>query len=134
MVIGGNEPWRTDTTTNRKSLGDSLDRFFFTETASILSNYAHFLAAQTGVLDRHAEQHVLVLLVVGSKGVLVEQYVFGVIRAGFREVGEILSNRSDQAGLPLHAFIVGHRAMRIPDSEHGRGQRVAEQPSSSFAT
>jgi hypothetical protein len=38
-------------------------------------------------------------LVVGGKGVLVERHQFRVIRAGFREVGKILSNRSDQIGL-----------------------------------
>jgi len=52
-------------------------------------------------------------LVVGGKGVLVEQYEFRVIRAGFREVGKILSNRSDQAGLSLHAFVIGHRGRSI---------------------
>jgi hypothetical protein len=58
-----------------------------------------------------------VFLVVGSKGVLVEQYQFRAIPAGFREVGKILSNRSDQAGLSLHPFVIRHRAMRIADSE-----------------
>ena len=66
---------------------------------------------------KHLPREDLILLVVGSKGVLVEQHQFRVIRAGFREVGKIPSNRSDQAGLSLHPFVIGHRAMRIADSE-----------------
>ena len=98
----------------------SLDSVLFAEGTSVLPDHAHFLATQTCILDRHAEERVFVLLVVGSKGVLVEQHHFRVIRAGFREVGKILSNRSDQAGLSLHPFVIGHRAMRIADSESGR--------------
>jgi hypothetical protein len=55
----------------------------------------------------------------------VEQYQFRVIRAGFREVGKILSNRSDQAGLSLHALVIGHRAMRIAGSGVDGGTREA---------
>jgi hypothetical protein len=58
-----------------------------------------------------------VFLVVGSKSVLVEQYLFCVIRARFRELRKPLSDGSDQAGLSLHAFVVGHGAIRIADSE-----------------
>lgn len=41
---------------------------------------------------------------------------FRVIRAGFREVGKIPSDRSDQAGVALHVLVVGHSGMRIVDS------------------
>jgi hypothetical protein len=44
-----------------------LDFLWFGKTAPILSNYAHFLPTASGVLDRHAQQHVFVLLVVCSK-------------------------------------------------------------------
>jgi hypothetical protein len=71
---------------------------------------------ETCIFDRHAEEREFVLLVVGSKCVLVEQDHFRVVRAGFREVGKILSNRSDQAGLFLHALVVSHGAKRIADS------------------
>lgn len=46
-----------------------MNSIFFAEAASILSDHAHFLAAKTSVLNRHAEQHVLVFLVVSGKGV-----------------------------------------------------------------
>ena len=97
-----------------------LDSFLFVERASVLPDHAHFLATETCIFDRHAEERVFVLLVVGSKRVLVEQHQFRVIRAGFREVGKVLSNRSDQAGLSLHSFVVGHGAMRIADSERAQ--------------
>jgi hypothetical protein len=87
----------------------SLNSLFFAEAASVLPDHTHFLATQTRVLDSHAEEHVFVLLVVGGKGVLVQQHQFRVIRARFREVGKIFSNRSDQAGLTLHAFVTIHR-------------------------
>jgi len=93
------------------------DCVFLSEGASVFPDHAHFLPTEASVLDRHAEEHVFVLLVVGGKGVLVEQHQFRVIRARFREVGKLLPDGSDQAGLTLHAFVVGHRAMRIADSE-----------------
>ena len=65
----------------------SLDCAFFAEGLPIPPNHAHFLATETCILDRHAEQHVFVLLVVGGKGVLVEQHQFGVIRARFANSG-----------------------------------------------
>jgi hypothetical protein len=74
---------------------DLLNSLFLGKAAPIPLDQPHFLAAQTCVLDRHAEERVLVLLVVGGKGVLVEQHQFRVIRAGFREVWKILSDRSD---------------------------------------
>jgi hypothetical protein len=67
-----------------------LDGAVFTESASVLSNHAHFLATETSVFDGHAEERVFVLLVIGSKGVLVEQHQFRVIGARFREVGSCL--------------------------------------------
>src|SRR5208282_5864149 len=79
----------------------------------VLPDHTYFLAAQTCVFDRHAEQLVFVLLVVGGEGVLVEQYQFRVICTHFREVGKILSNRSDQAGLSLHPFVIGHRSLIV---------------------
>jgi hypothetical protein len=43
-------------------------------------------------LDRHAEELVFAFLVVGGKGVLVEQHQFRVVRARFREVGKLHSD------------------------------------------
>jgi hypothetical protein len=98
----------------------SLDFLFFAEAASVLPNHSHLFPTKTSVLDRPAEERVFVLLVVGGKGVSVEQHQFGVIGAHFRELRKILSNRSDQAGLSLHAFVIGHLAMRIGDAESAR--------------
>ena len=106
----------------------SLDFLFFTETASVLPDHAHFLPTQTSVLDRHAEERVFVLLVVGGKGVLVKQHEFRVIRAGFHEVGKILSNRSDQGGLSFHTLVIRHRVMRIADSDSQQVPQVANIP------
>jgi hypothetical protein len=103
----------------------SLNCVFSAERASVSPDHAHFLATQTCVLDRHAEERVFVLLIVGGKGVLVEQHQFRVIRASFREVRKTLSNRSDQAGLSLHPFVIVHRAMRIADCESGRSPQVS---------
>ena len=58
-----------------------MDFIFLARGAAVLPDLARFLATQTCVLDRHAEERVFVLLVVGGKGVLVEQYQFRVIRA-----------------------------------------------------
>jgi hypothetical protein len=58
--------------------------------------------------------------VTDRKRVLVEQHYFCIIRAGVREVGKLLPDGSDQAGLSLHAFVVGHRAKSIADPESGR--------------
>src|ERR1039458_1868794 len=93
----------------------SLDRAVFPKVASVLPDHTHFFPTQTCILDRHAEEHVFVLLVVGSKGVLVEQNQFRVVRAAFRELGKLFPDGSDQAGLSLHALVIGHRAMRIAD-------------------
>jgi type I restriction enzyme M protein len=35
------------------------------------------------------------------------------LRPGFHEFGKLCSNRRDQAGLTLHALVIGHHAMRI---------------------
>jgi hypothetical protein len=96
---------RTESVDCRKC---SLKSLFFGKAVPIFPDHPHFLPTETCVLYRHSEEQVFVVLVVGSKGVLVEQHQFRVIRAGFREVGKILSNRSDQAGLSLHPFVVSH--------------------------
>jgi len=49
----------------------SLNTVFLAKSAAVLPDHAHFLATQTRVLDRHAEELVLVLLAVGGKGTLV---------------------------------------------------------------
>jgi hypothetical protein len=59
-------------------------------------------------------------LIVGGKGVLVEQYQFRVVGAHLREVRELPFDRSNQIRLTLHALVVGHRAKRIADSESAR--------------
>jgi len=97
----------------------SLDRAVFAEAASVLPDHAHFFPTETSVFDRHAEERVFLLLIIGSKGVLVKSHQFRVIRAGFRELRKLFSDGRDQAGLSLHALIVGHSAMRIADSESG---------------
>jgi hypothetical protein len=81
----------------------SLDRAIFIESASILPDYAHLFSTETCVLDRHAEEQVFVVLVVGSKGLLMRQHQFCVIRARFRELWKLFSDGSDQFGLSLHA-------------------------------
>jgi hypothetical protein len=93
----------------------SLDFVFRAEAASILPNYAHFFPTKTCVLDRHTEELVFVLLVVGSESVLMEQHQLRVIRACFREFGELCSDNGDEAGLSLHPFVIGHLATRIAD-------------------
>jgi hypothetical protein len=97
-----------------------LNSIVFGKAASVLPDHAHFFPTQTSVLDRHAEERVFVLLVVGGKGVLVEQHQFRVIRARFRELRKLLPDGWDHAGLSLHSFVTGHLAMRIADSESGR--------------
>ena len=79
----------------------SVNAVFFAKGASVLPDHAHFLPSKSGILNRHAEQHVLVLLIVGGKGVLVEQHQFRIIRAGFCELCELLPDGCDQAG-PLY--------------------------------
>jgi hypothetical protein len=61
----------------------------------------------------------------------VEQHQFRVIRARLREIGKILSNRSDQAGLPLHALVISHHAKRIADPESARIAQVLAMSTSS---
>jgi hypothetical protein len=87
----------------------SLDFLFFAEGLPIVPDHTHFFPTETSVLYCHAEERVFVLLVVGGKGVLVEQHQFRFIRARFREVGKILSDGRDQVGLPLHALVTVHR-------------------------
>jgi hypothetical protein len=112
----------------------SLNSLFFGKAAPIPPDHAYFLPPETGVLDRHAEEHVFVLLVIGSKGVLVEQHLFRVIRARFRELRKLLSDSGDQAGLSLHAFVIGHRVMRIADSESVRIPQVESIATTQVAT
>jgi hypothetical protein len=98
------------------------------EAASVLPDHTHFLPTETCVLDCHAEERVFVLLGVGSEGILVEQHLFRVIRARLCKLGKLLSDSSDQAGLSLHAFVIGHRAMRIADPESVRIPQVGSIP------
>jgi hypothetical protein len=98
----------------------SLDFVFFAKRASVLSNHTHIFPTETRVLDRHAEERVFVLLVVGGKGVLVQHDSLNIEGAHPREVGKLLPDGRDQAGLSLHPFVIGHLAMRIADSGCGR--------------
>ena len=105
-----------------------MDCVFFAEGASIFSDHAHFFPTETSIFDSHAEKGVFVLLVVGSKGVLVEQHQFRIIRARFREFGKLRADGRDQIGLSLHASVIGHLAMRIADSESVRVLRLRSTP------
>jgi len=82
------------------------DCVFLSEGASVFPDHAHFLPTEASVLDRHAEEHVFVLLVVGGKGVLVEQHQFRVIRARFCELGEFPSDGGDQGGRCVRSSLV----------------------------
>jgi hypothetical protein len=95
----------------------SLDGAFFAEGLPILPYHTHFLPTKTCIFDRHAEEQIFVLLVIGGKGILVKQNQLSVIRARFHEVGKLPSDGGDQVGLSLHPFVIGHGAMRIADSE-----------------
>jgi hypothetical protein len=55
-----------------------VNSLLFTESAAVLPNHTYFLTTQTCVLDRHAEERVFVVLVIGGKGVLVEQDQFRI--------------------------------------------------------
>ncbi len=103
----------------------SLHSVFFAECLSALPDHTNFLATETCILYRHAEECVFVFLVVGGKGVLMEQNQFCVIRAGFREFRKCFSDHCDQARLSLHAFVIGNHAKRIADSE---SERVLHAP------
>jgi hypothetical protein len=70
---------------------------------------------ESGVLDRHAEQHVLVLLGSRRQTRLGGEYTFGVVGAHSHEVGELLPDGRDEAGLSLHPFVVGHRPLLSHD-------------------
>jgi hypothetical protein len=65
----------------------------FAESASVLADHTHFFPTETREFDRHAEERIFVLLIVSSKGVLVEQYQFRFIRARFRELKKPPSGR-----------------------------------------
>ena len=98
----------------------SLNSVFLAKGASVLPDHPHFFPTETCVLDRHAEEQVFVFLVVGGKGVLVEQNVLRVVRAHPCKVRELLPYGSDQIRFPLHTLVIGHRAIRIADSERRR--------------
>jgi len=66
-----------------------MDSLLFTECASVLIDHAHLFPTETSVLDRHTKEQVFVLLVIGGKGVLVEQPQFRVIPTGFHEIGKL---------------------------------------------
>jgi hypothetical protein len=106
----------------------SLDFLFVAERLSILPDHTHLFPTETSVLDRHAEQHVLVLLVVGSKGVLVQYDSLNIGGAHPREVRKLLPDGCDQAGLSLHALVIDHRAKRIADSDSQQAPRDASIP------
>lgn len=95
----------------------SLDRAVFTQSAAVLSDHVHFFPTETRILDRHAEERIFVLLVISGEGILVEQDQFRIIRARSHEFGKLPSDGGDQAGLSLHAVVVGHHAERIADPE-----------------
>jgi len=80
----------------------------------------HFFPPESGVLDRHAEERIFVLLVVRGEGVLVQYDSLNIGGAHPREVRKLLPDVCDQAGLPLHAFVTVHRATRIADTGCGR--------------
>jgi len=105
----------------------SLDCVFLSDAASVFPDHAHFFPTETSVLDSHSEEHVFVLLVIGGKSVLVEQHQFRVIRARFREFGKLRSDGGYQAGLSLHALVIGHPT-RIADSESARMPQVVNIP------
>ena len=86
-----------------------LNSRFFGKAAPVFSNHAHFLAAQTCVLDCHAEKRVLVVLIVRRERILVKHHQFRIIGAHSCKIGELCSDRSDQARLSLHTFFVRHR-------------------------
>ena len=50
----------------------SLDRVVFAESGAVLPYHTYFFSTQTCVFDRHAEELVFILLVVGGQGVLVK--------------------------------------------------------------
>jgi hypothetical protein len=86
----------------------SLNSLFFGKAAPILSNHMHFFLPESGVLNRHAEQHVLVLLVVRGEGVLMQYDSLNIGGAHPREVRKLLPDGCDQAGLSLHSLLVVH--------------------------
>ena len=86
------------------------------------------LPRRPAYLIAHAKEQVFVLLVIGGKGVLVEQHQFRVIRAHFREVRKLRSDVRNQARFSLHALVIGHRAMRIADPEPVRIPQMEMTP------
>jgi hypothetical protein len=50
----------------------SLKSPFFGKAASIPPDYTHLFPTETSVLDRHPEERVLVLLIVGGESILVK--------------------------------------------------------------
>jgi hypothetical protein len=68
----------------------SLDFVFHAQRAPILPDHAHFFPTETCVLDRHAEERVFVLLVVGGECVLVEHDNLNIGGAHLHEVRKLL--------------------------------------------
>ena len=87
-----------------------MPRFF------MVAPFEHLMAS-TKLCQPPQSKSVFVLLVVGSKGVLVDQHQFRVIHTCTHEVGKLLSDGVDEAGLSLHALVIGHGAKRIADSK-----------------
>ena len=77
----------SDESTRSESSGGSLDALFFAEAASVLPDHAYFLTSETRVFDRHTEECIFVLLVVGSEGVLVKQHQFMSSAQAFAKSG-----------------------------------------------
>ena len=71
---------------------------------------------ETSVLDRHAEERVFVPTVIGGKTSWWSKTSSWRPRT-FSRTREAPFDGGDQAGLSLHAFVVGHGAKRISDSE-----------------
>ena len=74
----------------------SLNSLFFGKAASVFPNHTYFFPTETSVLDRHTEEPVLILLIVGGESILVKQHQVRLIRARFRELWERLPDSSDQ--------------------------------------
>jgi hypothetical protein len=102
----------------------SLDSVLFPEGASVFPDHAHLFPTETSILNRHAEERVFVVLVIGGKGIGVASPVPRHPRTLSR-TREAPFDGGDQAGLSLHAFVIGHRVMRIADSGRERTPQMS---------